>query len=87
MTHPSPRAGLLDRLGLVLVVASTLMTAALCAPEIRLGDATVHDGTLHTALARALVDAVGAGDSALDPWVSLSSLGAPVWRTYQPLVH
>jgi len=87
MTHPSPRAGLLDRLGLVLVVASTLMTAALCAPEIRLGDATVHDGTLHTALARALVDAVGAGDSALDPWVSFSSLGAPVWRTYQPLVH
>lgn len=87
MTHPSPHAGLLDRLGSVLLVVSTLFTAVLCAPEIPLGAVSVHDGTFHTALAQRLLDAWGSGESVLDPWVSFSSLGAPVWRTYQPLVH
>jgi hypothetical protein len=77
----------LDRLGLLLLAVSVGFQALFCWPEVGLGPFSVHDGTLHHALALRLIEAVGAGESPLDPWVSFSSMGSPVWRSYQPLVH
>ena len=77
----------LDRLGLFLLGVAVLFQAVFCLPEIALGAFPVHDGTFHQALSLRLIDAVQAGENPLDSWVSFSSMGYPVWRSYQPLVH
>ena len=77
----------LDRLGLLLLALAVLFQAVYCLPEIALASVSVHDGTLHHALALRVLDAARTGENPIDPWVSFSSLGSPVWRSYQPLVH
>lgn len=77
----------LDRLGLLLLAVAVLFQGVFCWPEIGLGSFPVHDGTLHQALSRRVLEAVGAGENPVDCWVSFSSMGYPVWRSYQPLVH
>ncbi len=77
----------LDRLGLFLLSLAVLFQGVFCWTEIGLGAFSVHDGTFHHALALRLIEAVRAGENPLDCWVSFSSMGYPVWRSYQPLVH
>src|SRR2546421_5195074 len=73
--------------GLALLALALLFNAILLAPEARIERVPVNDLAFHLGASRILGQSIMRGSPFLDPWVSLSSLGFPLWRVYQPLPH
>jgi uncharacterized membrane protein len=73
--------------GLILLGLALIVNAVLLWGEIRVERVPVNDLSFHIAASQRLTQSLVTGDSILDPWVSLWSLGYPLWHTYQPLPH
>ena len=64
-----------------------VFNAILLAPEARIERVPVNDLPFHFGASQRLGESIVHGEPFLDPWVSLWSLGFPLWRIYQPLPH
>lgn len=73
--------------GLALLFIAVAFGAVTLWPELRIGALPPNDSILHRALSERMAAHFTADEPFLNPWVSESSLGYPVWQSYQPLPH